>query len=100
MLQLNILGRLIRNDISGRNYGTSIFGRKVRFGRSVQPSGCLFSAVQLLFIQPSGFGRLGHTRLLRTHLRKIQVLMPSKKKSGNSVGKAVCARQPAAGLPF
>ena len=41
---------------------TSIFGRMVKFGRWVRPSGCLFSAVRFLFIPPSSFGCLGQTQ--------------------------------------
>ena len=45
-----------------RNYSTSIFSCMVKFGRSVRPFVCLFSAVWFLFFRPSGFGRLGQTR--------------------------------------
>ena len=46
-------------DISGRNYSKSIFCRMVKFGRSVQPTGCLFWAGRFVFIRLSGCGRLG-----------------------------------------
>ena len=71
------------HDISGRNYSTSIFGRVVKFGCLVWPSGQQNLAVRILFIWHSGFGHMGKsqayhteeafTRLSRTKLPSLSV---------------------------